>query len=209
MDESRRAFFRRAAGKAAKHVVEEADARLASRASRWIRPPWARPELEFMLACTRCDACIKACPHDVLFPLPAGYGADVASTPALDVLGGGCHLCEDWPCVNACEPAALRLPEMSAEEEAEAAEGAPRRFPRLAHAEINMADCLPYQGPECGACEGSCPVPGALIWDDYRPHIDMAHCAGCGLCRTACIADPSAVLISSLYLKENSKITTR
>lgn len=204
MDESRRNFFRRAAGKAAGHVVEEADARLAARASRWIRPPWARPELEFILACTRCDACIAACPHKVLFPLPASYGPDVVLTPALDVLSGGCHLCEDWPCVVACEPAALRLP-VSGQEEGEAAPaGLSRQFPKLARAEINTAECLPYQGPECGACEGSCPVPGALIWDEYRPRIDMAHCVGCGMCRTACIANPSAVLISSLHMKGSS-----
>lgn len=200
MDESRRSFFRRAAGKAAKHVVEEADARFEARASRWIRPPWARPELEFVLACTRCDACIKACPHDVLFPLPASYGADVALTPALDVLDGGCHLCEDWPCVSVCEPAALRLPEVKEEVTGEGGGtgSAPGLFPKLAYAEINTADCLPYQGPECGACEGSCPVPGALVWDDTRPIIDMDYCVGCGLCRAACIADPSAVLLRSL-----------
>lgn len=207
MDESRRSFFRRAAGKAAKHVVEEADARIEARASRWIRPPWARPELEFILACTRCDACIEACPHKVLFPLSASYGPDVALTPALDVLSGGCHLCEDWPCVSACEPAALRLPEVETEEGVEVTEGTlrsvPKPVPKLAWAEINTTDCLPYQGPECGACEGSCPVPGALVWDDYRPRIDMAHCAGCGLCRAACIANPSAVVLGSLHKKES------
>ncbi|MDT8404153.1 hypothetical protein [Sulfuriflexus sp.] len=200
MDEGRRNFFRRAAGKAAEHVVEEADARLEARASRWIRPPWARPELEFMLACSRCEACIQACPHKVLFPLPARYGADVAQTPALDVLDGGCHLCEDWPCVKACEPAALRLPE--AKEATGAGEAVAQPFPKLAHAAINTAECLPYQGPECGACEGSCPVPGALLWDGTRPRIDMTACSGCGLCRAACIADPPAVMISSLYRKE-------
>ncbi len=197
MDESRRNFFRRAAGKAAKHVVEEADARIEARAARWIRPPWAKPELEFVLACSRCGDCIEACPHKVIFPLPASYGVDVATTPVLDVLSGGCHLCEDWPCVSACEPNALFFPQEETEPD-EDSEPLPRRFPKMAHAEVNSADCLPYQGPECGACEGSCPVPGALVWEDTRPKIDMIFCVGCGLCRAACIADPSAVLMSSL-----------
>lgn len=208
MDESRRNFFRRAAGKAAKHVVEEVDARVEARAANWIRPPWAKPELEFMLACTRCDDCITACPHGVIFPLPTSYGIDVAATPALDILSGGCHLCEDWPCVTACEPNALFFPqEEKAEKEegdAEDASAAPRMFPKLAHAEINTIDCLPYRGPECGACEGSCPVPDALIWHGTQPHIDMVHCVGCGLCREACIADPSAVLLKSLNSTESS-----
>ena len=199
MDESRRNFFRRAAGKAAKHVVEKADARIEARASRWIRPPWAKPELEFLLACTRCGDCIEACPHKVIFPLQTSYGVDVAATPALDILSGGCHLCEDWPCVTICEPNALFFPQEEDEIDSdEEQETQPRRFPKLAHAEINTIDCIPYRGPECGACDGSCPVPKALIWKDTRPHIDMAYCVGCGLCRTACIADPSAVLLSSL-----------
>jgi len=199
MDETRRNFFRRAAGKAAKHVVEEVDSRIEARAAHWIRPPWAKPELEFVLACSRCGDCIEACPHKLIFPLQASYGVDVAATPALDVLSGGCHLCEDWPCVTACEPDALFFPQVEPETGTEGEqEVLPRQFPKLAHAEINSADCLPYQGPECGACEGSCPVPDALVWDDTRPRINMAYCVGCGLCRAACIADPSAVSLRSL-----------
>lgn len=133
MDESRRAFFRRAMGKAAEQVVEEADVRIEARAARWIRPPWAKPELEFVLACSRCGDCIEACPHNVIFPLQASYGVDVAATPALDVLSGGCHLCEDWPCVSACEPNALFFPQEEAEPD-EDSEPLPRRFPKLAYA---------------------------------------------------------------------------
>ena len=67
-------------------------------------PPFAVDELDFLLACTRCDKCIEACPHDVLFKLPARTGLQAAGTPAMDLLNRGCHLCRDWPCVAACEP---------------------------------------------------------------------------------------------------------
>jgi ferredoxin len=72
---------------------------------------------------------------------------------------------------------------------------APVPLPVMAVADIDSRHCLPYQGPECGACAGSCPVPGALGWDDTRPVIDAALCTGCALCREACIADPKAVVL--------------
>lgn len=194
VDKGRRAFFRRAAGKAAEKVVEQADARIEARAARWIRPPFAIAEIEFLLACTRCDACIQACPHGVIFRLPSSFGIDVTATPALDLTHKGCRLCADWPCVSACEPAALRLPET---EEGQVSEPLP--LPRLARASIDTGQCLPYMGPECGACEGSCPVEGALAWDGYRPRIEVSLCTGCGLCRQACITDPKSIMIKSLY----------
>jgi ferredoxin-type protein NapG len=58
-------------------------------------PPYAQDELAFLLACTRCGACVTACPHGVIFPLAPRLGITVAGTPALDLLHKGCHLCED------------------------------------------------------------------------------------------------------------------
>ena len=186
----RRNFFRMGLQKAAETAVRLADESVTQRARHWIRPPFAQAELEFLLACTRCDKCIEACPHDVLFKLPARLGAQVVGTPAMDVLNRGCHLCDDWPCVNACEPDALRLPAAAEDEDAP--------LPKLAHAEINVSACLPYLGPECGACKPACPVPGAMTWKMEKPEINPDICTGCGLCREACIVEPKAVNISSL-----------
>lgn len=186
----RRDFFRRAVKKAGETVVEEVDRKVASKAIHWIRPPYALPELEFLLACTRCDACIEACPHGVLFPLEARLGIQVAGTPAMDLLNQACMLCEDWPCVKACEPLALGLPQVEDETSPP--------LPVLASVSIRTEDCLPYQGPECGACAHSCPVPGALNWDQVRPWIDLQHCVGCAQCRVACIVQPSAIDVQSL-----------
>jgi len=204
IDQSRRSFFRRAAGKAAEKVVEHAQTRIEARAARWIRPPFALSELEFVLACTRCGDCVEACPHKVLFPLPSSYGADVAATAALDVLNGGCHLCEDWPCVAVCEADALRMPQISEAQpgEGDEASDASASWPKMAQAQIIEGNCLPFKGPECGACEGHCPIEGTLTFHREKPRIDQASCSGCGLCLAACIAEPKAIQISSLYRQD-------
>jgi ferredoxin-type protein NapG len=187
----RRDFFKRAIDKSGKAIVDTVDSNVKKQASRWIRPPFAIDELQFLLACTRCGDCIEACPHDVIFNLSAKLGAKVAGTPALDLLNKGCHLCEDWPCVSACEPRALLLPDVE--------EGEKNRTPKLASAHIDTATCLPYLGPECGACADSCPVKDALYIESEKPAINHENCAGCGLCREACILEKKAINIKSLY----------
>jgi len=187
----RRAFFRSALDKGGKTVVKAADARVKQQASHWIRPPYAIDELEFLLACTRCGDCVEDCPHDVIFALSARVGAKAAGTPALDLLNKGCHLCTDWPCVAACKPRALLRPE--------AVNDAPAPSPKLARASIVTNTCLPYSGPECGACIDHCPVPGALTLEMCKPLINMDICTGCGLCRESCITEPKSIDIASLY----------
>ena len=84
----RREFFKAGGRKAAEVVVRLADERATQRAKQWLRPPYAKPELEFLLSCTRCDACMAVCPHEVIFTLPALYGVEAAGTPALDLSAG-------------------------------------------------------------------------------------------------------------------------
>ncbi|MEE8321316.1 MAG: 4Fe-4S dicluster domain-containing protein [Gammaproteobacteria bacterium] len=186
----RREFFKAGIQQTSKTAVQIADEYVTQRAYRWIRPPYALDELEFLLACTRCDKCVEACPHKVIFTLPARLGVQVAGTPALDLLNKGCHLCSDWPCIEVCEPKALRYPELEKEE--------PRPLPQIAYAEINTQTCLPYSGPECSACAHACPVPGAMIWEKGKPRINPETCTGCGLCREECIVELKAIDIRSL-----------
>ena len=204
----RRNFFRSALNKSGSTVVKAVDASVNKQASHWIRPPYAINELEFILACTRCGDCIAACPHEVIFSLSARLGVKFAGTPALDLLNKGCHLCEDWPCVTACTPNALIKPEPAISEtdknateingETEKEDLLLCAPPKLARASINEQTCLPYSGPECGACIGICPIPGALTLDMCKPVIDQSLCNGCGLCRESCIADPKAINITAL-----------
>jgi len=205
----RRSFFTRGAGKAAKAVTDHSAEQARKNALRWIRPPFAIDELDFLLTCTRCEACIEACPYDIVFPLSAKLGAKVISTPAMDLLSKGCHMCEDWPCVNACEVNALVLPndgnksyELS-EANALGVQYKERYVPKLSNAVINKEACLPYSGPECGACR-VCPVEGAMLWSMEKPEINQSLCTGCALCRENCIVEPKAITIQSKYKKFKS-----
>ncbi len=142
--------------------------------------------------CGRCgDKCITACEFNTLFKLSSDLAHPAAGTPAMDLLNRGCHMCADWPCVAACEPDALKLPPGE--------NGVPPKPEKFALAEIDTEHCLPYQGPECGACADSCPLEGALNWRrGGRPVINSEICSGCGRCREACIVTPKAVKITLL-----------
>ena len=191
----RRDFFKFGVGKAVETATHLAAGKIAWRADNWIRPPFALSEAEFLFVCTRCDKCIEACPHGVLFKLPERLGRLVAGTPAMDLLNRGCRMCGDWPCVGACDPEALKLPDQEGE--------TPPPVAKLAVARINQDACLPYLGPECGACAEACPVPGALEWEDgVRPVIEPGTCTGCALCREACIVEPEAIEISAFIAGE-------
>ena len=51
----RRTFLRSGVKKAAEAAHQIAEESLASRALRWIRPPFALTEIDFLITCTRCD----------------------------------------------------------------------------------------------------------------------------------------------------------
>jgi len=191
---NRRGFFKNIANKSAEKPTYSAEKKVNRRAANWIRPPYALDEADFLLTCTRCDRCVEACPHQVIFKLSDRLGEAVSGTPALDLLKKGCHQCKDWPCVDACNDFALVMPKADFDQ----SEIEPE-LPMMARAEINSKVCLPYNGLECDVCVDSCPVPSALTWDMTLPIINLLLCTGCGMCREICVADPKAVNIRSLH----------
>jgi ferredoxin-type protein NapG len=174
----RREFFKRLLGRSATRGEKPGT-------EKFFRPPYALPENEFLLYCSRCGDCTRACPHHTIFAVPDSAGAQVAKTPALDLLNNSCHLCADWPCVTACETGALRQPAVQQP-------GKPPPPPRLSNMQLSTALCLAHQGKQCDACRNSCPVNWALIWEQKGPRINASACTGCAMCRAACVADPKA-----------------
>lgn len=185
---NRREFFTKGWAQAAATARKPREVRVA-------RPPFALAEADFLGKCTSCGDCVAACPHGVIFQLGASHGIGLKGTPALDLLNKGCHLCEDWPCVTACEEGALVI---EAEEDTEDQPDIAPAPPRLARANVDTDTCIAYKGPECGACSDICPIDGALTWDGPKPMIDREKCVGCAQCRTACITEPKAITIMLL-----------
>ena len=131
------------------------------------RPPWALDETAFIAACTRCDACIEACPTTILVRTDGGF-------PSVDFSRGECTFCAQ--CVASCEPHAL----------ARATELVPPWTLRARIAET----CLAEAGVECRICGENCPT-GAIrfrprLGGVAQPQLDVAACTGCGACFAPC-----------------------
>lgn len=143
-----------------------------------VRPPGAVEEARFVEACDACGACLEACPHDAIRPLDDRHGA-VAGTPTIRGIESPCLMCEDFPCISACDRGAL-VPE------------APRR---IGTAEIRQYDCLAWSGSFCSTCVERCPAPGAIETTMGKPRIVEDACTGCGICQHVCPAPRNAILI--------------
>jgi ferredoxin-type protein NapG len=143
-----------------------------------LRPPGAIEESAFLAACTRCNACVEACPHDAITLAPPRLRG-AGGTPVLNPADAPCRMCDDRPCIAVCEPHALRF-EVPA---------------RMGTATISRLNCLAHQNTTCSACVEQCPVEGAMRWENGRPVVDPDACTGCGVCQYVCPAPQNAVMI--------------
>lgn len=145
-----------------------------------LRPPGAIEEDAFLDGCTKCDACVEACPHDAIVHAPIHFRR-AAGTPMLDPSPGGqpCWMCEDFPCITACEPNVLQM-----------------AMPKvIGVARIDMHTCLAHQNSFCTVCSEQCPVENAIEVINGKPRIIEDTCTGCGVCHHVCPAPANAVLL--------------
>lgn len=187
MECTRRGFFGNLGRGLAADLVDTFDAILAARASApattknaspprdWIRPPGALPESKFLSTCTRCTACQEVCPYQSIRRLGPEFG-ECAGSPAIIPGESPCYLCEDMPCIAACEPRALV--------------SLPRREVRMGLAAISESSCYAAQQQPCDYCVVRCPLRSEAIRFDERgiPQVLGDGCAGCGVCAYLCPA---------------------
>lgn len=149
-----------------------------------LRPPGAIDELGFLDGCTRCNECVKACPHDAIVHASKQF-REAAGTPMIDADHQACMMCEDFPCIAACEPNVLTslVP------------------PMMGTAIVTEHLCLAHHGTTCTVCSERCPVEGAIDVTDGKPKVNENVCTGCGVCRYVCVAPENAILLMPTFLR--------
>ncbi len=146
------------------------------------RPPGAVDEPTFLAECTRCDECVRACPHDAIIHAPSRL-REIEGTPIIDPDRQPCLLCDDLPCVSACEPDVLS-----------------RAVPvMMGTAQIRSQTCLAWNSSTCTVCSEQCPVEGAIVIEEGKPRVVEETCTGCGVCRYVCPAPENAILLMPTF----------
>jgi ferredoxin-type protein NapG len=166
------------------------------------RPPGALPEFDFLLACTRCDKCIQACPQDAI--IKAGpHAALAANSPHLLPRNMPCFLCTALPCITACPEGALVWPKRTVGDKE--LEGPPAV--KMGTARIKTRLCLTYEhegaaAQPCTTCVDRCPYPGVAIdmvdgqpGEMKHPEVRADFCTGCGLCVFGCPTPNPAIVV--------------
>lgn len=148
--------------------------RISASARVPLRPPWALPEPHFLETCSRCNACIDACPEKILVRGAGGY-------PELDFSHRECTFCR--ACTHACASSAL----------SDAGVGPPWNY--IAH--IDGA-CLGAHGVFCRSCGEVC-AQGAIHFTLSShgvplPQVGAEDCSGCGACVGVCPTQAVAIV---------------
>lgn len=170
----------------AAQVIKEAADKKAPPPLHYLRPPGALPEKEFLKTCTKCEDCLKACPHWVIRKAGSEFGNTVANTPIVVPLDNPCLFCEDLPCIRACEAEALKLP----------IDG---KTLKIGLALVSESACYQAQGQPCDYCMVHCPERPKAIRADKPgtlPHVSLELCTGCGKCAQIC--PPGAIRITDV-----------
>lgn len=130
------------------------------------RPPWALEEAAFVTACTRCDACIDACPQHILSKGDGGF-------PIVKFDSNGCNECKR--CEAICSKNAIV--------------SRPGQQPWTWRAVVGPS-CLAAQRVECRVCGEMCDA-GAIRFRPSlsgvsQPEVSASECTGCGQCVGPC-----------------------
>ena len=157
---------------------------------RFLRPPGALPEDQFLKQCIGCFKCATACPNSCIEMAGFAQGLKNVHTPMIFPRKQACTLC--MRCTEVCPTGALQLVSRDKEVVAEKV--------KMGVAVIETALCFSYYGRTCGVCYRACPYPGKALSVGLleQPVIDPDHCVGCGLCEQACIHMPQAIRIQAI-----------
>lgn len=149
-----------------------------------VRPPGAIEEKLFSTLCERCHMCASACEYNSISVLSASFGK-LESTPIMEPDLVACHMCTDFPCINACPSGALKQEDS---------------LYKVATIQFDHKNCLNSQGTLCDTCATNCPHTIKAIkmvgpFHQRLPTLNEEACVGCGLCIYYCDNGTDAIQI--------------
>ena len=172
-----------------------------------VLPPGADSAERFAATCSRCYACINACPTKVIrVKMPTNRPVDQFFLPELDFARkypGGQGFCDEFctRCTQTCPTGALTP--LSEDK---------KHATQIGVAVVRRDACLAWADHEhCMVCQEYCPY--LAIREDKgpdgipRPVVDPEICRGCGFCQNQCpaIRDGVAIVVNGVSRQRQAK----